>query len=181
MTEPLAPFAEAGDLAPNTDQQLAWASERIRAYCGWHIYPSIEQTATFDTLGGSVLMLPTLRLTAVTAVALADGTDLNVDDDLTWSEAGMLRRATCWAWPSGFRQVAVTFEHGYEALPGGLAEVCAAAATRAPAQLASVTAESVGGVSRTYGGLLSGAGALSAGWTFAEQQVLDRYRLPSLP
>ena len=43
------------------------ASAAVRRYCGWHIGPVAEETLVLDGPGGDLLVLPTLRLEAVTA------------------------------------------------------------------------------------------------------------------
>jgi len=59
----------------------------IRRYCGWHIAPSITETITLDGDGSRHLWLPSLHVTAVTAVTNGD-TVLDVSSDLDWSESG---------------------------------------------------------------------------------------------
>lgn len=178
MTEPLPPFVDPDELAIDGNDQVAFATGRIRSYCRWHIYPLITSTVTLDT-DGSLLMLPSLHVTDITSVTrTADGVVISAGD-YSWSAAGMI--AARYGWPQGFRSVQVVFTHGYDYLPDELREVAVSAASRVPATLSGVSQETAGGVSRTYSGLLSGTAAVAAGWTFAEQQVLDKYRIPSRP
>ena len=67
----LAPFATTDDYATNigpitarTQLDLDAASDAIREYCGWNIYPQVTETITVDGSGTSVLLLPTMNLTA---------------------------------------------------------------------------------------------------------------------
>lgn len=173
MTTTLPPFADELDADETT--RLEWASERIRAYCGWHIAPSVTETVTLDADGGRVLALPTLRMTALTSVTLWDGTVLADGVDVTWSHTGLLERLSWRPWPSRFRAVTVTFVHGYDAIPSALEEVCVSVAKRAPLQ--GVMTEAAGGVSRVY----MHTATSSAPWTGPEQVVLDRYRLGNRP
>lgn len=175
MSTALPPFAQGDDVTDDVDTRLEWASSRIRAYCGWHIAPSVTETVTLDADGGRVLILPTMHLTDVASAALWDGTGLIVDTDLTWSPLGLLERSGWRPWPSRFRAVTVTFTHGYPDIPTALQEVAVAVAKRAPLQ--GVMSETAGGVSRVY----LHTPQVTEPWTGPEQVVLDKYRLGNRP
>jgi hypothetical protein len=174
----LPTFADSGQLSSDTDNAIAWASDAIRTYCGWHIYPNISETLTVDTVGGKVLGIPSLKVTAVASVTV--GGVLLDALAYEWSERGMLRRLDYCCWPTGFQSVAVALNHGFQSAPDALVQVCVSAASRMPYQLAGVKAETAAQVSRTYGADMSG-GFGADGWTAAEQAVLDTYRVRSLP
>lgn len=95
-------------------EDVSAASALIRAYCGWHIAPSITETITLDGKGGSILVLPSLRVTAITTV-VADGVTLAASA-YSWSQSGLVERVGG-CWPRKLRSIAVTFTHGYAETP----------------------------------------------------------------
>ena len=161
VDEPLASMPEGVD-------EAAWdaACAAVRAYCGWHVAPSVTQTITVDGPGGSLLFLPTLHLTDVSSIT-SDGTAVT---DPEWSEAGMVRGS----WTERFRGVTVTMTHGYTSCPDEIVGVLREAADRgvegsAVSQVGQVRAGGVGGV----------PGAAS--FMLEQRAVLDRYKLPPRP
>lgn len=121
----LAPFLTPAEFAsgtggavsaadPRVGPLLAGASEAIRRYCGWHVFPVVTDDVVLDGPGGSLLVLPTLHVTEITALSNGD----TVEDvaELEWSARGMVRKR-CGFWTDRFRGVAVTFTHGYEDVP----------------------------------------------------------------
>ena len=93
----------------------AAALAAARRYCGWCVTPPETVTLTIDGSGGPVLSLPTLYLTAVTAVT-EDGVALDVDD-LRVSKRGQIRKRSGAWWTSAYAAVEVTFTHGYTSAP----------------------------------------------------------------
>src|SRR5699024_4352297 len=89
---------------PRVKPLLDGATRAVRRYCHWHVAPVVSETIVLDGEGGSLLMLPTLRVQSIEAVRV-NGTALDVDD-LEWSEKGMVRRRR---WPNRFRSIEVTF------------------------------------------------------------------------
>jgi len=165
----------------DTDTQLAYSTAWIRAYCGWHIAPSIIDAATLDTFGGRTLRLPTLHLTDVAYVTYTADDSVVDPDDLSWSTVGLVERS-CGCWPRGLGTVTVEFTHGFDTVPEVLRALTVQMATRLPAQFASVTSETAGGVTRQYGGLLSGQAAVANYMTASEKIILDmHYRLWPAP
>lgn len=167
------------DLAPSltadeTDRLLQ-AEALVRAYCGWHVAPSRTETVSVRGSGGSVLMLPTLRLTAVDTVT-DDGTAVTADGYLL-DRAGFLTRLdACW----GTEAVTVSMTHGYDAAPAEVTGVVQAVAQRAVDNPGSRPRDQVGPFVDSYsqtGTNEAPALALLA----AEKDILDRYRLPALP
>lgn len=143
------------------------ATAEVRGYCGWHVTPSLSETVTLDASGGTSLMLPSLHVTAVTAV-LADGTALTTDD-YAWSQVGVLTYLTgCWPVKAG--SVVVTFTHGYDdALD--LAQVILARATRTKSNPTSAKTMTAGPFAESFDSVF-----------FADERAtLDRYRIPSRP
>lgn len=117
---PLVEVADLPSALQGVDQvDLDAICEAIRGYCGWHIAPSHAETIAVDQRGKTVVTLPTLHLTDVTAVVDANNVAL---DGFTWSELGQLERDV---WPQGFRAVKVSVEHGYSACPASIVSVVA--------------------------------------------------------
>lgn len=90
------------------------AEAMVRAYCGWHIAPAVTETLTLDGKGGSILVLPSLRVTAITTV-VADGVTLAASA-YSWSQSGLVERVNGF-WPRKFRSIAVSLTHGYTTCP----------------------------------------------------------------
>lgn len=139
--------------APFTDVAVGAVGERIRDACHWHVAPVVTETLTVDSRGGTVLALPTLRLTAVSAVRDVTGTTPVTIDSATyrWSVNGTLIRRHWLCWPPGPRAVEVDVTHGYTKCPTALLE-WAAEMLRMSGRGGEVRSEQVGGVSFTYGG-----------------------------
>lgn len=182
----LPPFADAGQYqdamgsAPaGVDLALSAASDAIRNYCRWHVWPAVSETAVLDGRGGFDLLLPSLRVTAITSISetlrgageVAASVSLS---DIEWSESGMIRRHDNRCWTTRYRGVTVAFTHGYDDLPDELVYLTLGVAGRAlsnPLRLAQIQ---VGQRTEMY----SGAGVTrSPGGLFAdEMDALARYR-----
>lgn len=147
----------------------AAALAAARRYCGWVVTPVDEGvTVTVDGPNGRVLSLPSLHVTALTAV-VEDGVELDVDD-LLWSAHGLVRKASGALWSAGYGAIVVTMSHGFESAPDFDAAV-ASAADRLSVDSA--------------GGQLVGVGPFrwsepDGAFTVSERALLDQYRiLPS--
>lgn len=174
----VAPLAKGVDLerwrSGDADMLVGAADGAVRRYCGWHIAPSVTETVTVDSTGSRTLLLPSMYVTAVTAVR--DITDDTVDPVVLdgWRStvtprfrAGVLERRTCW--PRGVLEVDLA--HGYAEVP---AEVQAVVL-----DLAEMLRNAIGGVTRRQ------VGAVSAQWAdeaLAPQHklVLDGYKIPAM-
>lgn len=163
---PLAP-------APDGVDADAWAaaSAAVRAYCGWHIAPSIMQTVTVDGPGGKLLMLPTLRLTDLTDV-MNSGQAVS---DPEWSEAGMVRGS----WTTKWRGITLTMTHGYDECPAEVLEVVKDMA--AASGKANAGTEQAGPYSMTVPSASAASQAGAVGVSPLQRTVLDRYKLPPRP
>lgn len=167
----------ATTLTATDEQRLTQAEALVRAYCGWHISPSREETVEVRAQGGWTLALPSMHVTAVASVA-DDGTALTVEDDYTWSTAGILTRLGYWG---AGTVVEVTFTHGYAVadLPAEITAVVQAIAQRAVNNPGSLLRAQAG----PFGSSHSQTGtnqALPIALLDAERAILARYRLPSL-
>lgn len=158
---------------PTGVEPVVWAAacEAVRAFCGWHVAPSVTESVTVDGSGGSVQFLPTLHLTALTSIS-SDGVEVT---DPEWSAAGMVRGA-CWS--RKFRGVTATMTHGYDECPPAVLEVVR--------NLAASSASAVAGARQITSGphsvtLTEAAQAGASALSPAHESVLARYRIPSRP
>lgn len=95
-----------------TSQEEAITS-LIRAYCGWHVAPEVNEIRSFDYSSGGRLFIPTLRLAEVHRVA-THGRDLY---DWTFSEDGWVTFSPSYQPPAGDKAVTVEFKHGFPQAP----------------------------------------------------------------
>lgn len=186
MAEPFITAAQVSAVLPggaSVSQALVDSiAEGIQAECGWHIAPIIEETITVDSLGGSILRLPTLNLVELIEVKNTDTDEiLAVNPKTGWSKSGSLglgRRAfrpgESWSsssrygdkFPAGFQAVTVTMRHGYETVPAELVRFVAQTARQ------RISSETLIGRSVSFSG---GEEA------FSQTSVLDKYRLGVSP
>lgn len=173
MANDLASPADLADLpgAPFTDAQVDAAVAALRAHAGWHIAPPRTETLTLDVIGGSRVVLPSLRVTAVAEVRNTyEDTPVEITD-FRWSEAGVLSRRYC-SLPCGFRALEVDITHGYDECPPELLPsiaACAATASLSPA----VASRGIGPFSESYRPV--------DGSVFAGDAAVARYTLPPRP
>lgn len=128
-------------------QALDLATGSIQADCHWAI---AQETVTgIYRLRGSALHLPTLHLTAVTAVRLNDGPLLTRGQDYDWETTGRVEfhRWTAWARST---TAAITYTHGYDPVPPAIRGACLERAAQTYLNPAGHLSESLGGVSTTY-------------------------------
>ena len=160
------------------ESEIKAASQAIRNYCGWHVYPSAECSMTERLLYGNgrtkrvgrdlMIQLPAKYVTAVSSV-LSDGeafTDFAFDSDGVVHVFGV---------PAMTRRSAVVVEYTAgisDALMGSIKELVAHRVIHALASSNGVTSEAAGGVSITY----------NAGWVnSARASALPSPRSASCP
>lgn len=168
-------------MAPTDEEARARAEATVRAYCGWHIAPEQDDDITLDGPGSGALLLPSLRVVAVTSVT-EDGVVLD-PSAYSWSATGLLRRCPAgWVvwqqprWTDSLRGVQVAFTHGYTEWPAEVLAVLDRLVARAGAGLSTLT--QVGAVQYAMGSDgLPAADTLSS----ADAAVLAPYRLPFRP
>jgi hypothetical protein len=182
--EPLATTADLtaytggriGDTDPRVGPVLEGVSAAVRNWCGWHVFPDLQETVTLDGPGGRYLALPTRHVATVTAVlehgaALVDGVDYR------WSADGSIKRLKQY-WTDDYRAVTVTYLHGFQDVPDVTAVVLSVAARLLASPMGAVS-ESAGGVSvkwsETTRGVAGGLGILDH-----EYQLLAPYRIESI-
>lgn len=178
----MAAFATAAELSVHlqrpvdttvADLALANATSAVQTYCGWSL---VREEATFqlEGHGGTRLTLPTLYLHALIEVRVGDlvMTGLDLATVVAYKK-GELYRAEGWPLHS---IVETDVEHGYDPLPDVLKLVVLDVATRTVSNPESLSAATVGAVSRVWGSSRPGAAddsALSA----LHMRLLDAYSL----
>lgn len=119
------PFASVSDYANTfgtstnrTDLDLLAASNTIRKYCRWVIWPvQTAEVFVLDGPGTPLLLLPTLALTAVTALSetkrgIGQVATVIPVTDLEWSRKGLIWHGTRRCWTDRAQGVSVTVTHG---------------------------------------------------------------------
>lgn len=136
------------------ESAIASASASIRAYCGWHVAPSLSCTIVLDGEQGDI-WLPTCGLTAVSSVEF-DGVEHTV---IGFNQRGRVRTAE--KQPAGIGNVEVSYTAGFDltAMPD-LADVVKGRVIAAIALTSyGVSQETAGSLSISYSGsALSDAG-----------------------
>ena len=145
------------------------AAAVVRAWCGWHVAPVVEEALILDGNGTSRMALPSLAVVDVTSVKV-DGVEIPV----RWSADGWITRPSG-VFPDRDRSVTVELRHGFAVVPD-VEQVVAALLKRDALGLNGiVTEERVGPFSTRYAS--GAAGVHTAGLLEAEKAVLSRYRL----
>jgi hypothetical protein len=187
---------------------LEGSSGTVRAYCNRDFTYDEEDEIIVYPRGTVGLVLPEIPVYDVSAVTLiasdSTETDLVLGDWYVDGDSGILYRVSStgiypwhWGWyeyPVPAARVQVTYSHGYvmpgedaiegvEDLPPELSLAAMSMASRNVMTTASggqaVRTKTVGSFSVTYGDQSTTVDEY--GFTAAERQVLDRYRLPSGP
>lgn len=96
---------------PDVARGLASALSRARNYCGWHVSPVRTETIALDGPGRTLLLLPTLKVVAITDISIGgESIDLATVRELADTPGALYRER---GWPCGFSNIAVTFSHGF--------------------------------------------------------------------
>lgn len=98
---------------PQSVSKDAAVTSMIRAHCGWHVTPEINEIRTFDYAGHGRLFIPTLRLVDVQRVSVK-GEALH---SWSFSADGWLTFDPQSTPPAGDRVVTVEFKHGFAEAP----------------------------------------------------------------
>ena len=153
------------------------AEGNVRAFCGWNLSEETVTEQSHDG-GSGLIFLPTMYLTAVSAV-VENGTTLTHPTHYTWKRSGLLRRVDTY-WYDDVDSVVVTYTHGYaKGSPEFLAikQVVLAVVSRLVASpdpmLSSVQ---VGGITEAY----AVSPQIPSGLLYAEQGALAPFALPSV-
>lgn len=143
----------------------------VRRYCGWHVCPVLtDDVVTLDGPGDGLLVLPTLRMSALTKV-VEDGVELDLST-LAWSTRGLVRKKSGARWSCEYGAIEVTFTHGYT-------ETEAADWHRTVQQIADRNARIASNDPIAVGPFRWADSSAAAGSAFtgAERATLDLYRL----
>lgn len=135
---------------------LTAASAAVRAYCGWHVYPSLvcELSTTFfdkritEVFGGLLIQLPATFVSEITSVMIGD----RAHTSYVLEPNGILRLYDV-DWNGVYKHTPITVQYVAgvpDALMGGLKELIAHQAIHALAGTTGVQSETAGGVSITY-------------------------------
>lgn len=157
--------------APDGVDVGAWgaAVSALRQACGWHVAPVVTSTTRVRVEGG-VIVLPSLRVTRVVEVKIRGQVIDPSRYELMPEPVIYLRGRSLSREPV---VVEVTFEHGYDDIPGELLSLLGAAASRGSA--GSLVTQ-VGQVKFGGSGILPGAAE-----AMAAAPALARYRLGPRP
>lgn len=164
------PAELATSLTVSEADRLLQAEALVRTYCGWHIAPSRTENVTLSASNTSLLLLPSLHVTALSAVT-EDGTSVAVDD-YEWSPAGVITRTSAWS----TTPIVVSLTHGYASVPAEVAGVVVAVAQRAVDNPSSRTRRQVGPFADSYSQVGDETPALVL--LDAEKSALSHYKLP---
>ena len=156
----------------NVDEAI---TSMIRAYCGWHVAPEVNEARKFDYDGSGRLFIPTLNLVEVQRVSV-DGKDLY---DWTFSQDGWVTFSPSYTPPAGDRSVTIEFKHGFPQAPElsfVLERVKArlAALPAAPLAYQRAGTQSVGYATRN-------GSILGFSLSDSEKEALNHYRLKEQP
>lgn len=174
MSQPIMSVADVDSyLSGDKQTRLDQVTAAVRAYCGWHVAPSVSEPVTVLGDGGSVLVLPSLHVTAVSSVVDGDGDPV---EGWSWHAEGVLTGRT---WTRDTKYV-VTLTHGHDEAPdvaGVIAELVGARISYPSGQAPS--AVSLGSARVSFVG--AGGAPIRAFASEAQMAVLDRYKIPSRP
>jgi hypothetical protein len=149
---------------PKLILELRRATSRFTGDVGRTLFLVKADTVALNGGGGQTLILPAFPVANVSvSVGGVAVTDFQVDED-----AGILRRQA--GWPDGLGNIQVTFDHGFEEIPGDVAD-----AVLERAQIALTSNPAI--QQRTLGisGVTFGQQA-TTGVTQAWSDAVNRYR-----
>lgn len=189
MPDPIitSPFASPEELAakskgripeddPDAEGALTAASQRIRDYAGWHIWPQVSEVIHLNGPGLRELFLPTLFLASITSIT-DDGETVTVAD-LDYNVGKLtdgIIDGRCWSTKRG--AVVATIVHGHPVVPAGLRYLTMQMAARALGSPLGATKEASlsSSVSWSLTGTQKAGGVVLLDDEHAE---IDAYRIP---
>lgn len=165
---------------PYVVEALWAATDSIRSECGWHVGPVRSETLTLDGSGGTILLVPSLHVTAITSVT-ENGTLLTVDTDFDWSVNGVLERLSG-MWAGKRRSIVVALTHGFApaTIPGVVNLGVTLAARTVMAKRAAGAVREQAGQNNIELGKIGGFVSIPADAVVLEHEkpVLRRYTIP---
>lgn len=149
---------------------LLTASRRFVGAVRHPVRLMVDDEIVLDGNGTTTLLLPAAPVTDLAVVEVA-GAELD-PADYAWSADGLLEREA--GWPRARRVVRVVYSHGYDPIPGAIADAVLSAAHIALNTEPGLSTMSVGGMSMSFS---TTYGASVAGATDAWSQAVETYRL----
>lgn len=161
------------DELPRVDVQVQLAAAYVRRRTGQTLTLVDDDELTIDGTGDRLVFLPERPVIDVTAVEV-DGETWELGVDYEWSERRGKLVALGGCWPRGWRNITITYSHGYATIPLDIQGLIYGLARRALDNPAgqSVRSESLGQYSVTYENLVGGL-------TAAESELIAELRLPN--
>lgn len=159
------------------------------AYCGWDPTVQITETINLDGNGTSLLTLPSLNVTDVSAVTLtnSDGTTLAAtigpsaqvgwksNGELWWNPISSQPASGPFYyryWPFGQQNIVVTYTGGYTGAPEDLDAALNSVSKRMPQLQSGRTSAKLDTAAFTYA-----ANVAAGGFLTVEQWIFDKYRI----
>lgn len=115
--------------SPFSADVVASAAESVRSDAGWHIAPVVTETVILDGTGSKMLLLPTLKVVAVTEVRVWENDAWTVRTGWRIGQSGTLVHDDRWCY--GLDSIQVDLQHGYTQAPADLLPIIAARCQRA--------------------------------------------------
>lgn len=160
---------------PRVSPLLAAASAAIRLWCGWHIWPVVDESMILDDPGTGLLSLPTLRMHSLQSLNVNGYAVLNP----SWSHLGDIRLpdshpGRC-IHHSSFRAINIRLRHGFASVPD-IQQIVQQSVALALSSPLGATREQAGQVSISWATTAPG---VSGGLALLERdfQVLSAYKL----
>jgi hypothetical protein len=148
---------------------LQRASDRFRGLVGHPVHLVTAERIWLGGDGTAVLLLPAAPVTDITVTV--DGRQLTPADFEIARRHGILRRKGGQAWPRGLDNIEIVYSHGYETIPGMIADAVLEHAATLALVHAHVQQESAGSISASYGA------AATIGTTQKWADAVNAYRL----
>lgn len=179
----LRPFASPAELQAYTKGKIKAAEPRvapmldaisseIRREAGWHIWPLITEDLVLDGSGGRVQPVPSMRVERIISASSAGVTI--PPEALDFSALGLLEIQGGSLWTRRYRQVLITLQHGYPAIPGELRALCLSLAARALASPLGATREQAGSLSVNWAASAGVSGSIIP--SSDERATIARYK-----
>lgn len=157
---------------------LAGASARVRTYTGQD-FTAVEDDVVQVKARNGIARLPQRPVTAVTAVVDLSANAVAhtwLNDDRVQVGTSALNWFEVEPWRNAVPELRVTYDHGYEEIPGDVVDVVCSMVARSLARgpdSGAIQSESIAGYSYSIG---SSAAAGSVGLLNDERAALDAYR-----
>lgn len=158
---------------PRVDVQIKMAAAYVRRRSGQTITLVEDDELVVDGRGDHLIFLPERPVVAVSAVSVDDEVwELGTDYD--WSERRGTLASLRGCWPVGYRNIAITYSHGYAVVPLDVQGLVYELARRGLDGTAgqAIRQETLGQYSVTYESLVGGLST-------AEASIIDDLRLPN--